>query len=62
MKPIIAPAHPWTESKAPVLAAAPDLAVVDAVEVAVPDEDVPVMTLSLEVPKILRDLISSIGT
>jgi hypothetical protein len=31
----------------------------DAVVVAVPDEDVPLMTLSLEVAKILRDLIST---
>ena len=59
MKPITAPAHPWTESKAPVLAAAPDLVVGDALIVAVPDEDVPVMTLSLEVAKTLKDLIST---
>jgi len=61
MKIIIAPAHPWTESKAPVLTAALDRAVCDAVIVAVPDADVPVMTLSLEVAKTLRDLISSRG-
>ena len=59
MKPITAPAHPWTESKAPMLVAAPDPAVGDVVIVAVPDEDVPVTTLSLEVAKILRDLIST---
>jgi len=59
MTPAIIPAHPWTELKAPVLVEAPDPAVGDAVIVAVPDEDVPLMTLSLEVAKILRDLIST---
>ena len=42
-----------------MLVAAPDPAVGDVVIVAVPDEDVPVTTLSLEVAKILRDLIST---
>jgi hypothetical protein len=61
MKMTTALAHPRAELKAPVLAASPNLAVGDAVIVAVPDEDVPLMSLSLEVAKILRDLISSIG-
>ena len=61
MKLTIALAHPWPELKAPIPAAAPDLAVADVVAVAVPGEVVPLMTLSLEVAKILRDLISTRG-
>ena len=59
MKRTIALAHPWAELKAPIPAAAPDLAVGDVVVVAVPGEDVLMMTLSLEVAKIWRYFMSS---
>ena len=59
MKLTTALAHPWAGLKAPIPAAAPELAVADVVVVTVPDEDVPLITLSLEVAKILRDLIST---
>ena len=59
MKLTIALAHPWAGLKAPIPAAAPDLAACDVMVVAVPGEDVPPMTLSLEVANILRDLIST---
>ena len=64
MKLTTAPAHPWAELTVPVLVTEPSLADGDVVTIAVldgdvSDEGVPLMTLSLEVAKILRDLISS---
>ena len=51
--PTTAPAHPWMESNAPIAVAAPDPVVSDVVAVDV------LMTLSVDVAKILRDFISS---
>ena len=57
--PITALVHPRTELKAPLPEATLDAAVRDAVIVPVPGEVVLLVTLSLAVAKILRDLISS---